>query len=139
MRMSVAARLARSVLKAQQVEDSWCNAYRSVVHGGFSELSSREGAPFEQPSGFVTRDERGVKSELVDDQEWTGKGVEDSCRGSVDERHSRETHVPTRTRVSLELVSWRKCGCGKFRCVDAGFMARRGTRRAALIDGLSCK
>ena len=54
--------------------------------------------------------------------------VEDSCRGSADDRHGREVRAPARTREAregmLELVSCLKCGCGKFRCVAAEIMTR---------------
>ena len=48
------------------------------------------GAPLSIHNGLSIRDERCLNSELVvHDRGWIGRGVEDSCRGSADDRHGR--------------------------------------------------
>lgn len=124
MCMLVDARLARSVLKAQQV---------SISGGTRSDIGSSRLLGALQPgkrrrlsihSGFLIRYELCANSESVLDRGWTRKGVQDSCRGSAGDRHSRVAHAAARTRILLELVSCCKCGCGKFRCVAAEIMTR---------------
>ena len=41
--MSVAARLAQSVLKAQPFKGPWCNAYRLVVHHVYRDSAAGKG------------------------------------------------------------------------------------------------